>query len=140
MDEKKQVIKAFGEVTGRTPANLNAILKILAHPDIITQARAYLQANDTTDACQKYQPPWNCLMESEANAQNFSPGWAREIHEVMENWCVNCRDRLIGEDPGDIVIMDEDWLETDDLPGGKNDVGDNPWRCSGLDFDADCGA
>lgn len=128
MGEKDELIRRIREVNGRDPSSLNEMLNVLVDERVIALTKAYLQTRDRTDACKKYQAPWNCALEAQAFAQTvYNAGWGTTMADVIENWCVNCQARLYGEDPGDIDITPDlkEWLED---PTMEFDKGlQNPW-------------
>lgn len=132
MEEKETLIKAFKGVSGRYPANLLEILNVLVHPSVVQYAKAYIQVNDHTPVCQKYQYPWNCIKETEAIDQTVNNGWGGNMDDLMINWCVKCRARLFGDETGGPVPIDSLWLEEDpenedEVPAGRKTLTENPW-------------
>lgn len=102
MDEKSEVaeeiLERIVEVTGTTMPGVKGILRLLAHPDVIEHTKRYFDIADVASRCQKYQDPWNCAREAEAQYENIKYGWLGAANGVgySEWWCENCRKKVMG--------------------------------------------
>jgi hypothetical protein len=95
---KEQLIERVKDLMGYEPPGIRVLLRVLSHPDIVTDTVAYFQPLDKSSACTQYEPPWNCARESEARYENIKYGWLGAGNGVgySEWWCDPCKKKVMG--------------------------------------------
>lgn len=96
MHEKETLLRKVEELIGFIPAETRALLKILAHPDVISDTKEYFNAMDENTRCRIYESPWSCARESEARYENIKFGWTGAPMGFDESWCEPCRRKVLG--------------------------------------------
>lgn len=94
---KDDLIDQVTSMVGYEPPGLRVLLRVLSHPDMAGEAKKYFEAMDIGSRCTKYEPPWNCAREAEAQYQNIQYGWlgANGVG-YDESWCEPCRRKVMG--------------------------------------------
>lgn len=85
-------------IVGYEPPGIRVLLRTLSHPQLVTEARLYFEAMDVAARCTKYEPPWNCAREAEAQYKNIKHGWMGAANGIGfdESWCESCRRKVMG--------------------------------------------
>lgn len=99
-EDKEDLIDRITELVGSEPMGVRPMLRILAHPALVSYTVRYFQSLDESSKCLKYEPPWSCAREAEARYENIKYGWLGGINGVGfdESWCENCRKKVLGND------------------------------------------
>lgn len=97
--EKEDFLSEIQRVAGgKLPANARYFLKLLAHPDLITHTVQFFTGFDVDLMCLKYEAPWSCVHETEAQFENVTSGWLGAGRgQLITEWCENCKRRVIGD-------------------------------------------
>lgn len=98
---REELLDKMIEATGRNLSEYRAVLKLLAHPDIIKSSLAYLQAMDFGSRCRRYEAPWSCIRDAEASYENLREGGLAGASSFLNHgmdswWCENCRQKVMG--------------------------------------------
>lgn len=90
---RESLIRQVNELVGYEPPGLRVLLRALSHPEVAGSARDYFDSMDT-----KYEPPWSCAREAEAQYQNIEHGWLGAANGIGydESWCEPCRKKVMG--------------------------------------------
>lgn len=95
---RDDLIDHVSALVGYEPPGIRVLIRVLSYPTVAGEARTYFDAMDVTARCTKYEPPWSCAREAEAQYQNIQFGWMGAANGVGydESWCENCRGRILG--------------------------------------------
>lgn len=99
LQDKEDLIDRIRELAGIEPLGIRPMLRVLAHPEMISQTISYFQSLDVTTKCLNYEAPWSCAKEAEARYENIKYGWLGGTNGVGfdESWCENCRKKVLGD-------------------------------------------
>lgn len=85
-------------IVGYEPPGLRVLLRTLSHPEVVNEAKLYFETMDIANRCSKYEPPWSCAREAEAQYENIQYGWLGAVNGIGydESWCEPCRRKVLG--------------------------------------------
>lgn len=98
-EDKEELIDYIKEVVGYEPPGIRALLRVLAHPHVIEHTNKYFGPLDSRTMCTKYEAPWNCAREAEANYENIRFGWLGAQNGIgfdSATWCEACMRKVMG--------------------------------------------
>lgn len=92
----EDLIDAIEGVVGVVPNDTRRILRLLIHDDVIDATRLYLDEVGNSNACLVYDPPWDCIKESDEKYETLHYGMMpglRHDYAWDDQWCERCLKR-----------------------------------------------
>jgi hypothetical protein len=97
---REELIDSIKEIIGHEPPGIRVLLRVLSHPSVVAETNRYFTGVDTSNKCLRYEAPWSCGKESEANYENIKYGWLGGASGIGfdESWCSSCRRKVLGDE------------------------------------------